>query len=514
MVMANTVVNVFEYLDYREFLRDHYRCRRETEYGFSHRSFSRRAGLRSSNYLKLVMDGERNLTPEMASQFAGACGLGERESDYFCELVAFNQARDARERDRCHERLRRFREYRNIHKLDDAQTAYHSSWYIPAIRELAALENFSDDPKWIASLLKPKITPGQAQQALDTLLELGLLVRRGDGRIEQSSPLVTTGSGPLGYHIANYHRTMLAQAADALDTVPREEREISSLTLCISQEVLLELKERIREFRREWDYPTVFRAQWRAVELAYLNSQVSMIFVLPNEGELAEFDAAFDEARLSEIVQALGEAPSSSSSMINLHLPRFGFDAGVDLVPRLGALGMTDAFSEAAADFSGMVSENPPYIETALHKSHIAVDEVGTVASAATTEVGVPATVAPSLFFDRPFVFFIYDHTTGTVLFVGRLSDPGGTAIAGDPIVTPTDPERICALLAGCTGRTLTVEACQASFDSDDEGLVDQCADCLQLRDDMCMMDDYCFDGGVSVCDESACAEECPTHEF
>jgi serpin B len=265
---------------------------------------------------------------------------------------------------------------------------------------------------------------------------------------------------------------------------------------------------------REWDYPAVFRAQWRAVELAYLNSHVSMIFVLPNEGELAEFDAAFDEARLSEIVQALGEAPSSSSSMINLHLPRFGFDAGVDLVPRLGALGMTDAFSEAAADFSGMVSENPPYVETALHKSHIAVDEVGTVASAATTEVGVPAAVAPSLFFDRPFVFFIYDHTTGTVLFVGRLSDPGGTAIAGDPIVTPTDPERICALLAGCTGRTLTVEACQASFDGDGAGLVDQCADCLQLRDDMCMMDDYCFDGGVSVCDESACAEECPTHEF
>jgi len=250
-VSKEIVVNVFEYLDYREFLRDYYRHKKETEYGFSHRSFSRRAGLRSSNYLKLVMDGERNLTPEMASQFAAACRLSERESDYFCELVAFNQARDARERDRCHERLRRFREYRKIHKLDAAQTAYHSSWYVPAIRELATLTDFSDDPKWIASLLKPKITPAQAEQALDTLLELGLLVRRDDGRLEQASPLVTTGSGPLGHHIANYHRAMLAQAAEALDTVPREEREISSLTLCVSQDVLLELKERIREFRRE-----------------------------------------------------------------------------------------------------------------------------------------------------------------------------------------------------------------------------------------------------------------------
>jgi uncharacterized protein (TIGR02147 family) len=245
-------VNIFEYLDYREFLREYYREKKATEYGFSHRSFSRRAGLQSSNYLKLVMEGERNLTPEMANQFAAACRLSDRESDYFCELVAFNQARDTRERDRCHERLRRFREYRKIHKLDAAQAAYHSSWYVPAIRELAALENFSGDPKWIASLLKPKIAQAQAQQALDTLLALGLLVRKDDGKLEQSSPLVTTGSaGPLGHHVANYHRAMMAQAAEALDTVPREEREISSLTLCVSQDVLLELKERIREFRRE-----------------------------------------------------------------------------------------------------------------------------------------------------------------------------------------------------------------------------------------------------------------------
>ena len=44
---------------------------------------------------------------------------------------------------------------------------------------------------------------------------------------------------------------MLERAADALDSVPREEREISSVTLCVSQEVMLDLKERIREFRRE-----------------------------------------------------------------------------------------------------------------------------------------------------------------------------------------------------------------------------------------------------------------------
>ncbi len=244
-------VHIFEYLDYRQFLRDFYEYQKANEYGFSFRAFSRRAGLRSSNYLNLVMKGERNLTPEMAGRFAQGCGLKKEEADYFCELVAFNQARTAAERNRCHERLSRFKQYRSIHQLDAAQSAYHSTWYVPAIRELAARPDFRDDPKWIARVLQPGITPSQARKALGTLCDLGLLVRGRKGKIRQAQSLVTTGAGPQGLHVVNYHREMLARAADALDSIPRDERELSALTLCVSHEVMMQLKERINEFRRE-----------------------------------------------------------------------------------------------------------------------------------------------------------------------------------------------------------------------------------------------------------------------
>jgi uncharacterized protein (TIGR02147 family) len=243
--------NVFEYLDYREYLRDFYQHRKATEYGFSHRSFSRSAGLRSSNYLMLIMAGERNLAPEMAHQFAHACGLTQTESDYFCELVAFNQARSSAERGRCQQRLARFKQYRKIHKLEAAQAAYHSTWYLPAIRELTARPDFRADPKWIARTLLPKITTDQAEKALSTLVELGLLEPDDERGLRQRDALLSTGPGPLGHHIVDYHRAMLSLAADALDTIPREEREISSLTLCVSQETMLDIKERIRELRRE-----------------------------------------------------------------------------------------------------------------------------------------------------------------------------------------------------------------------------------------------------------------------
>jgi uncharacterized protein (TIGR02147 family) len=165
--------------------------------------------------------------------------------------VSFNQASTATERNRCYARLTRFKQYRAIHKLDAAQAAYHNSWYLPAIRELVLRADFDEDPKWIARTLMPHISPADAQTGLDTLVELGLLVRDDQGRLRQTESLVSTGSGPLGHHIVNYHRTMMDRAAAALDEVPRDEREISSLTLCVSHEVLLDLKERIREFRRE-----------------------------------------------------------------------------------------------------------------------------------------------------------------------------------------------------------------------------------------------------------------------
>src|SRR5690606_25964073 len=100
---------IFRYSDYRLFLADHYAYAKEHEYGFSFRVFSKRAGISSSNYLKLVIGGKRNLSPSMASQFAKACGLQGTAADFFCELVAYNQAETSAERNRHYERLVRFR---------------------------------------------------------------------------------------------------------------------------------------------------------------------------------------------------------------------------------------------------------------------------------------------------------------------------------------------------------------------------------------------------------------------
>jgi uncharacterized protein (TIGR02147 family) len=251
-VSGAAAIDVFGYLDYRAFLKDVYLAKKSERRGFSFRAFSRRADLRSPNYLKLVMDGDRNLTRAMAERFAKALGLDDEATAYFVDLVAFNQARTVGERSASYQRLTSSARYRKAHRLDLVHASYHASWYMPAIRELAARADFRDDADWIAAALNPPITRAEAKKAVAALVELGLLVRDRDGRIHQGDqPLVSTGPETRGVHVASYHKAMMERAAAALDRLPSEQRDVSSLTLCVGSGGLGRLKDRIQRFRRE-----------------------------------------------------------------------------------------------------------------------------------------------------------------------------------------------------------------------------------------------------------------------
>lgn len=244
-------LDIVDYLDYRAFLRDYYAAKKAQGRGFSHRAFSRKAGLRSPNYLKMVMDGDRNLTNPMAERFAKALGLEGEAAEYFVDLVRFNQAKTASERNKSYQHLTSSRRYKNAHRLDVAHAAYHSTWYIPALRELAARSDFQDDPAWIAKTLAPKISQTDATRALKTLIELGLLVRNENGRVTRGEAQVATERETSSLHIANYHRSMMERAAESIDLFPSQDRDISSLTLCISADGIRRFKERIQRFRTE-----------------------------------------------------------------------------------------------------------------------------------------------------------------------------------------------------------------------------------------------------------------------
>lgn len=158
---------------------------------------------------------------------------------------------------------------------------------------------------------------------------------------------------------------------------------------------------------------------FEALEMTYHLDELSMVFVLPDEGTFEAFEASFDQARLDEVLDGL--APSYGKVAI----PKFEYESGFLLGDALRSMGMTTAF--ASADLSGMLDGGGLFIDEVFHKTFIAVDEKGTEAAAATAIV-VGETSAPTVEFDfvadRPFLFLIRDRVTGAVLFFGRLTDP------------------------------------------------------------------------------------------
>lgn len=244
-------ISVYDYLDFRAYLADFYVAKKDAGRGFSYRVFSRRAGLRSPNHLKLVIDGERALSAASALRYVKALALNEEEAAYFLDLVSFNQAQTTAERIDAYQSLTGHHGYRQAHKLDASYAAYYARWYIPAIREMAMQSDFVADPIWIASRMIPAITVEQATEALDVLLELKLLARMDDGSLSVTDWIVQAPDETVGVHLARYHVAMLEKAAESIHILPASQRHISALTLCLSKGSYGKVVERLQRLRQE-----------------------------------------------------------------------------------------------------------------------------------------------------------------------------------------------------------------------------------------------------------------------
>jgi uncharacterized protein (TIGR02147 family) len=243
-------VSVYDFLDYRAYLRAYYESAKRVRPSFSFRLFSKLAGLRSPNFLKLVIEGQRNLGPDSVGRFADALGLEAADRAFFADLVAFNQAQTMSEKNRAFERIAASRRFRRARRIDGELFAYLSHWYNPAVRELAGRADFCEDPRWIAARLRPAITPNEAAEALELLLSLGLLVRDPrTGRVERGEPTLTTEHEVSALGAAAFHRQMLERAGGSLELFSRELRDLAALTVCVSPKTAALVKRRIHEFR-------------------------------------------------------------------------------------------------------------------------------------------------------------------------------------------------------------------------------------------------------------------------
>ncbi len=156
---------------------------------------------------------------------------------------------------------------------------------------------------------------------------------------------------------------------------------------------------------------------WQAVEIPYAGDELAMWVIVP------ERDGSPGELLAPEVLAEVGSG--MRDGVVELELPRWDFATDLDLKPELYALGMELPFGPAA-DFSGM-TDLDLFIEQAVHRANITVDEWGTEA-AAVTGLAFPSSGPPEpdivVHADHPFAFVIRHTATGTPLFIGQVADP------------------------------------------------------------------------------------------
>lgn len=161
--------------------------------------------------------------------------------------------------------------------------------------------------------------------------------------------------------------------------------------------------------------------EYQAVELPYDGRELSMVILLPRSGQFRAFEKRLD----AEVVQSI--IGQMAHREVALTMPKFTYESSFSLRGALTDLGMGVAFDPTAADFSGMDGRRDLFIQDALHKAFVAVDEAGTEAAAATAVIiGLTSVPQPpvEMKVDRPFIFLIRDIPTGSIIFVGRVLNP------------------------------------------------------------------------------------------
>jgi len=246
------MVNIFEYQNYRLYLKDYYNDQKNAKKYFSYRYFSKKAGINASAFLYYVINGKRNLTKSSIGKISTAIGHSKEENDFFENLVFFNQARTIAEKVTFYSRIVECKKPLDMKIVDKDQYEYYATWHHSVMREIACMADFKDDFGLLGSYLTPAITAKEARSSLSLLERLGLVERDDDGRYHQTDAIIgAKTAGRDAFVIEKFQIEMLDLAKRSFDVVPRAERLSASTTFSISKDTFELFKIRTREFRKE-----------------------------------------------------------------------------------------------------------------------------------------------------------------------------------------------------------------------------------------------------------------------
>lgn len=165
-------------------------------------------------------------------------------------MISFNKAKTPSEKEHYAAEIISQAAFKNAYPLSQDQFEYYSQWYHITLREILTLKDRPQSSQDIADSLLPGVSRTEVDEAFELLTRLNLIEKRGDA-LQVKDQNVETGEAFSNYGVVRYHKKMIQLGAEALDRFSSDEREISSVTIGLSEANFKKIKQMIVDFRSQ-----------------------------------------------------------------------------------------------------------------------------------------------------------------------------------------------------------------------------------------------------------------------
>ncbi len=207
-------------------------------------------GMKSPAFYLDLVKSRRNLSFKSIPHCCKALGFNKEESEYFENLVLFNQAKTIEEKNRFYQKMLNNKKV-NMNLISKEMYEFYSKWHHTAIREMLFYYPFKNNYRDLAKQLYPSITEDEAKKSIELQERLGF-IEKSDFGYKQKTPTITTGDEiTQAFEVANFQLNTMDLAKHALDNFSAKTRDISTLTLSLSEKGFKNIKSIIQNTRKD-----------------------------------------------------------------------------------------------------------------------------------------------------------------------------------------------------------------------------------------------------------------------
>jgi uncharacterized protein (TIGR02147 family) len=248
-------IDIYQYLDYIPLLNEWVELRRKREVFFSFQLLAEEMGVQSKAYFQNVLKGRTTFSKSAQKSISTLMKLDEKEEEYFFLLVAFKHSKKLQEKSELWMKI--LERYTGGEpgvpgrKLVNTQFDYLSHWYIPVVKEVLLSQTFDGNFAKLGRRLIPQISAAQARFAWKVLLELDIINASKNGEVTEKSQHIFIDSEVKSLAIRNFQKENANLAEQALQTINRDQRDISTISIGTTEQGFQRICDLIQQFQKE-----------------------------------------------------------------------------------------------------------------------------------------------------------------------------------------------------------------------------------------------------------------------